>query len=103
MVICFLNCNFQSDQVIFGFLTLYFKTGFADNYNRCESMNDLTNLTGINSNPGSYTPTQIISAERSGVGYQKDMPQTSSKYILDVNSFFFSRSSLIMGLAYRKA
>jgi len=49
------------------------------------------NLTGITTNPGSYTTVRSIPAERSGVGHRKDMPETSSKYILDDNKIVFER------------
>ena len=44
------------------------------------------NHTGMMANPGSYTATQIIPAERSGFEDRKVMSQTSSKYILDGNN-----------------
>ena len=49
------------------------------------------NHTGINSNPVSYTTVQSNPAKRSGFDNGKDMPQTSSKYILDGNKIVFER------------
>ena len=42
------------------------------------------------SNPGSYTPIQIIPDERSGID-GRNVSQTSSKYILDGNKIVFER------------
>ena len=77
--------------MIFGFLTLNFKTGFADNYNRCESMNDLTNHIGNIANSGSYKPPTSNHTERSGLGDRRDISKTSSKYILENNKIVFER------------
>jgi hypothetical protein len=48
------------------------------------------NHTGMISNPGSYTPIQIIPDERSGID-GRNVSQTSSKYILDGNKIVFER------------
>ena len=55
------------------------------------SMIETINHTGMITNPGSYTPTQIIPAERSGFEDRRDMSQTSSKYILENNKIVFER------------
>jgi hypothetical protein len=52
------------------------------------------NHIGMIANPSSYATTQSIPAERSGVDSGKDMPQTSSKYILDGNRIVFERYDL---------
>jgi len=54
-------------------------------------MIDSINHTGITPNPNSYPMTQIIPAEHSGLDDRKDMPQTSSKYILEKNKIVFER------------
>ena len=49
------------------------------------------NHNGMIANPGSYTQTPSIPAERSGFDDRKDMSQTSSKYILEKNKIVFER------------
>ena len=90
MDICFLNCNFWSDQVIFWFPDMNFKIGLADNNNRSVSMNELINHTGIAS-IGSYTPTPSIPVEHGDSNVKKDIAKTSSKYILEKNKIVFER------------
>jgi len=77
--------------VIFGFLTLNFRTGFADNYNRCESMNELINHIGNIASPGSYQTHPSMPVERSGFDGERDISKSSSKYILEKNKIVFER------------
>jgi hypothetical protein len=63
--------------VIFGFLTLNFKTGFADKHNQCVPMNELINHIENTASPGSYKPVPSITAERSGFDGKRDISKTS--------------------------
>jgi len=53
-------------------------------------MIETINHTGMITNPGSYTPIQIIPDEHSGID-GRNVSQTSSKYILDGNKIVFER------------
>jgi hypothetical protein len=49
------------------------------------------NHTGMMANPGSYTQTPSIPAERPSLDDRKDISKTSSKYILEGNKIVFER------------
>ena len=54
-------------------------------------MIETINHTGINANPGSYTPTPTFPAERSGSDDRRNVSKTSSKYVLEGNKIVFER------------
>ena len=54
-------------------------------------MIETINHTEMITNPGSYTPTQIIPTGRSGIDGRRDISKTSSKYILEGNRIVFER------------
>jgi len=54
-------------------------------------MNELINHIGNIASPGSYKPVQSITTDRSGLGGQRDIAKTLSKYILENNKIVFER------------
>jgi hypothetical protein len=77
--------------VIFGFLTLNYKTGFADKHKRDVLMNELINHIGNIASPGSYKPPVSMPVEHSGFDNGRDISKSSSKYILENNKIVFER------------
>ena len=77
--------------MIFGFLTLNFKTGFADKHKRDELMNELINHIGNIASPGSYKPPTSMPVEHNDSNVKRDIAKSSSKYILENNKIVFER------------
>jgi len=77
--------------VIFGFLTLNFKTGFTDKHKRDVPMNELINHIENIASPGSCKPPTSMPVERNDLNVKRNIAKTSSKYILEKNKIVFER------------
>lgn len=91
MATCFLNCNFLSVKMIFGFLKLNLKIGLAEKYYRSLLMtgpiNKINNIVGY----GIYQTPTNMPAERNGSNVKGDIAKISPKYILENNKIVFER------------
>jgi len=90
------NIEIEYTFCLYGFVyTIFSKfklfSGLADIHRRDVSMIEPINHTGMIANPGSYTQTPSIPAERSGFDDKQHISKTSSKYILDGNKIVFER------------
>ena len=54
-------------------------------------MNEIINHTGNIAKTGSYIPVQSMPAERNDSNVKRDIPESSSKYILEGNKIVFER------------